>query len=132
MIGAMWWNMVQQLLRQVSVRVDQSHAMSQGDVLHDHVAQQRRFAGTRLSDDVDVLTLVHGRYAKGSSLAPIVALADGDGSLVVHGAKTSRHSFQKPIPRGVRPTSGLPTSALAGKCRQIGFGASRQGNGGWF
>src|SRR5882724_13436115 len=39
-----------------------------------------------------MLAFVNSRYAKGSRITPSVTLPDNDVWLVIHGAKTSRHS----------------------------------------
>ena len=63
--------------------------------------KQRRLARTGFSDDVDVLALVNGRYAKRLGIAPAFAFADDDVWLVIHGSKTSRHSCHRESPRVV-------------------------------
>jgi hypothetical protein len=91
-VGTMRGDVVQQFLRQVAMRVDNPDSMSTSDVLNDQVPQERRLAGTSFSDDVNVLALVGGRYAKRPRVAPSFSLSDYDIWFVIHGAKTSRHS----------------------------------------
>lgn len=64
MIGTMRGNVVQQLFSQIAVGVNQSDTVSEGDVLKNQIAQQGGFARASFSNDVDVLALVFGRYAK--------------------------------------------------------------------
>jgi hypothetical protein len=58
--------------------------MPKGDVLQDEVAEQGRLAGSRFADDVEVLTLVLGGYAKGLGIAPALAFTDCDGWFIAH------------------------------------------------
>ena len=83
--------MIQQFLGKVSVRIDQSDAVSGGDVLHQQIAEKRRFTGTGFADEVEVLAGVGIRKPEGQWLPPVVELSDVD-KRVVHGAQTSRHS----------------------------------------
>jgi hypothetical protein len=89
---------VQQLLGQIAVGVNDANAVAKGDVLDDQVPQERCLAGTSLPDDVDVLALVTGRYAKRLRLPPTVAFSNHDVRVVVHGSKTSRHSCHREVP----------------------------------
>ena len=97
-IRSVRWNVVQQFLRQVSVRINQTNTMSKGDMLEDEIAQKRRFPGTRLSDDVYVLPLVCGRYAKGPRTAPVLSFPYGDVRFIIHDSKTSRHPYAEKVP----------------------------------
>jgi hypothetical protein len=63
-------------------------------MLDDHVPKQSRFAGTCLSDDVDVVTLVGDEYAEKLGFPPAFALSDND-PLVV------QWSFMVPIPTAI-------------------------------
>ena len=81
----------QQFLGEIAVRIDQTNAVSGGDVLHQQVAEQGRLAGTGLADQVEVLAGVGSRKPEGHWLPPVVELSDVD-KRVVHGAQTSRHS----------------------------------------
>jgi hypothetical protein len=97
-IGPPRRNMVQQFFGQIAVGVNDPDPMSKGDVLDDQVSQERRLAGTGLSNDVNMLALIRDRYAKGLRLPPAVAFSDHDVWLVVHGSKTSRHSCHREVP----------------------------------
>jgi hypothetical protein len=90
-------NVVQQFLSQVAVRVNHPDAMSKSDMLDDHIPQQCGLAGASFADDVDVLPLVGDQYAKRLGITPAFAFPDGDEWLVVHGSKTSRHSFPQKV-----------------------------------
>lgn len=90
--------MLQQFLGQIAVRVDESNTVAGGDVLHDEVAEQGRFANAGLADDVNVLAAVGSRNAKEPALAPHFTFPDDD-SVVVHGSKASRHSSHAESPR---------------------------------
>ena len=78
--------------------VDDTDAVTKGDVLGDQVPQERRLAGTGFSDDVNVLALIGSRYAKRLRLPPAVAFSNHDVWLVIHGSKTSRHSGHREVP----------------------------------
>lgn len=54
-----------QSLGKVAVRVNEPDAVAGGDVVHDEIAQQRRFAGAGLADEVEVMALVGRRNAEG-------------------------------------------------------------------
>jgi hypothetical protein len=97
-IGARGRNMVQQFFGQVAVGVNDANAVTKGDVLDDQVTQEGCLAGTGLSDDLNVLALVGGRYAKRLRLPPAVAFSNHDVRVVVHGSKTSRHSCHREVP----------------------------------
>ena len=58
-------NAVEQFFGKVAVRVNEPDAVAGGDVLHDEIAQQRRFSRTRLSDEIEVVALVGSRNAEG-------------------------------------------------------------------
>jgi hypothetical protein len=82
---------------EIAVRVDQSHGVARDDVLEDHVAQQRCFAGACLADDIDVLASVIGRDTEGDISAPSIAFPD-DARLAVYGSRASRHSKRAALP----------------------------------
>jgi len=67
--------------------------MSEGDVLNNEIPQKGRFAGASFSDDVDVLSLVSGRYAKRLRVTPTFAVSDDNGWFIIHGSRISRRSF---------------------------------------
>jgi hypothetical protein len=73
--------------------------------------QERHLAGAGLADDVDVLPLVGDQYAKRLGIAPAFAFADCDGWFVVHGPKTSRHSFPQEVSMSSDIRSGIDLSA---------------------
>ena len=59
------WTATVQSLGKVAVRVDEPDAVAGGDVVHDEIAQQRRFSRTSLADEVEVMALVGRRNAEG-------------------------------------------------------------------
>ena len=66
--------------------------MPQRDVLQDQISQQSSLSSSGFTDDVEVLSFIHGGNAKGLGIAPAWILANDDvGVLIIHGAKTSRH-----------------------------------------
>ncbi len=78
-----------------------------------------------------MLALVKGRYAKGSRITPSVTLSNDNLWLLIHGAKTSRHS----APMEYVPVllDGLLDSLqdeLADNAGRL-FWASQRGNGDW-
>jgi hypothetical protein len=91
MVSALGRDVIQQFLGQIAVRVNQSNAMSKGNVLQNQIAEQCGFARTGLSNDINMLPLISGRYAKRLRFSVAFALADCDG-VVIHGAKTNHHS----------------------------------------
>lgn len=92
-VGPLRRDVVQDLIREVAVRVDEADAVPEGDVLHDHVMQEGRLAAARLADDVDVLPLVGDEDAESLGPAPALALPDCD-LAVAHGPGTSRHPLR--------------------------------------
>ena len=60
------------------MRVNDTNAMPQSDVLNDQIPQKRGLAGPRFSDDINVMPLVFFRYAKGLGISPAVAVSDGN------------------------------------------------------
>jgi len=61
---------VEQFYGKVAVRVNEPDAVPGGDVLHDEVAQQRRFSRASLADQVEVLALVGSRNTEGDFVPP--------------------------------------------------------------
>jgi len=103
-VGSGWRNVVKKAFGQVAVGIDQTEAMPQGDMLDDHVSQERRLAGAGLSDHVDVLALVNLGNAKNQWISPPMSFPNGDECVVIHGSKTSRHSCPKLGLAGGRPS----------------------------
>jgi hypothetical protein len=124
MVGTLGRNVVQQFFGQIAVGINQANTVSKGDVLQNQIAEQRRFAGPGFADDVEVLALVNGRYAKGLGFTPAMTFADCDAGLVVHGAKISRHPCHRKIRVAAGVTGGLPPAVV--------LGARLRDNGGWF
>ena len=60
-------NAIEQFFGKVAVRVNEPDAVAGGDVLHDEIAQQRRFTRTSLADEVEVVALIGSRNAEGDS-----------------------------------------------------------------
>ena len=56
---------VEQFFGKVAVRINEPDAVAGGDVLHDEIAQQRRFSRTSLADEVEVVALIGRRNAEG-------------------------------------------------------------------
>ena len=54
-VGASSWDVVEELLGQVAVRVDDRESSTLDDVLDDEIAEQRTLAGSRFPDHVEVL-----------------------------------------------------------------------------
>src|SRR5258708_17783025 len=77
-VGTLGRNVIQQFLCQIAVRVNQSDAMSKLDVLQNQITEQCCFSRTRFSDDVDMVSLVAGRYTKRLRLSPAFAVSDQD------------------------------------------------------
>jgi len=113
-VGSVWWNVVQQFFGQIAVGINDTDSMSERDVLNDEIPQESRLAGPSFSDDVNVLTLINGRYAKRPRVAPNFALSDDDVWFVIHGSKTSRHSFHKGKPSCLSSLEWIDLSA--GSC----------------
>ena len=55
--------MVEELLGKIAVWINETDTMAECHVLKDHVAQQSRFAGASLADDIDVVTSINGSNA---------------------------------------------------------------------
>ncbi len=91
-VGTGGWDVVQEVVGQVSMRVNEAHPIASGDVLDDEVLEQGRLPDTGLADDVDVLAGILPAKAKRLGAVPAVPLADDDGWFVLHGSKASRHS----------------------------------------
>ncbi len=100
-VGTLRRNVMQQLLGQVAVRVNQSDAMTKLDVLQNEIAEQRRLSRTRFPDDVYVLPLVAGRYAKRHRFSVAISVSD-------HNVWFVRFQNQSPppSPRAVRLNAG--------------------------
>jgi hypothetical protein len=93
MVGALRRDVMQQFLGQVAVGVNYPDSVAKGDMLNDQIPEERGLSGARFSDDVYVLSLVSGRYAKRLRVAPTFAVSDDDGWFVIHGSRISRRSF---------------------------------------
>ena len=92
MVGASRRNMIQQILGQITMRINQADTVTQRDVLQNEVPQQCRLSRTRLANQIKVLALVGRRNAEGPRIAPTVTVTDDDVWFVAHGSKTNRHS----------------------------------------
>src|ERR1017187_5685316 len=123
-ISARGRNVVQQFLGQIAVRVNDAHSMTESNVLDDQIPQERRLAGAGFSDDVDVVALVLDRYAKAPGIAPALAFPNDDAWLVIHGSKTSRHSFHEESPACLN-SFYVESTFTPAEC----FGTRRRGNG---
>ncbi len=127
MIGPPGRNVVQQFLGQIAVGVNDPDSMSKGDVLDDQVPQEGGLAGTGFSDDVDVLALIRGRYAKRLRLPPAVTFSNHNVGLVYSWFQNQSPLLPQRSPRVVGFPWWLEFQSPA-KC----FGARRRGNGDWF
>ena len=104
-----------------------------GNVLDNEIAQESRFTGTGLADDIHVLALINGRYAEGLRIGPPVAFTDCNWRLIIHDSKTSRHSCHRESPPCVwTRVCGWGARALVTGSLANAFGASERGNGDWF
>ena len=61
---------IQQVLNQISVRVNQSYAVIVAQILYDHILQERGLAHAGLADDIDMMAAVFRSYAERSALFP--------------------------------------------------------------
>ena len=128
-------DVMQQFLGEIPMGIDQSDAVTGGDVLNDHVPQQSRLAGTGFPDDIGVMPGILGLEAEQGITAPILALTEDDG---VHDCGFSRHSRPcRKFPRRRLGTVGKRNAApVAGVSMAVGdhwqtlSGASQRGNGG--
>jgi len=107
MVSALGRYVIQQFLGQIAVRVNQSNTMPKFDVLQNQIAQQSSLTRTGLSDDVDVLALVNGRYAKRLRFSPAFAVSDQNVWFV-------RFQNQSPLPK-VPVVSDFVRAADAGR-----------------
>ena len=119
-VGTIRRDVSEDLLGEIAVRVDESDAVAKVNVLKKQIPQQRRFARAGLPDDVDMLALVSRGNAKRQRIPPSVALPDDNVWFVVHGSKTSRHSYRLCVPRafGLTPAASRQgfLRANADKC----------------
>src|SRR4051794_24361401 len=76
MVGSLWWNMVQQFFGQIAMRINNANSMAESNVLNDEIAEEGRLAGTSFSDDINMLPLINGRYAKRLWITPPFTLSD--------------------------------------------------------
>ncbi|HXT13489.1 MAG TPA: hypothetical protein VN873_18195 [Candidatus Angelobacter sp.] len=78
MVGSLWRDMAKQFFGKITVRINDTHAVAERNVLDDQIAQKCRFASAGLSDDVDMLALVLFGYAKALGMTPAFALSNDD------------------------------------------------------
>jgi len=92
LLGTRWRDVIEQFLREITVRVDQADAMPLQDELEDEVAQQCGLARAGLADDVGVKSSIGHIKPKRHLAAPDFAFADVK-VLIVHAAQASRRSM---------------------------------------
>src|SRR5579884_2058898 len=66
-------NVIQNILAQVTVRVDDRQALTVSNVVDRHIGDQRRFTGSGLSDDVNMASPIDPFNSKDRRLALIVS-----------------------------------------------------------
>lgn len=89
-----WWDVVEQFLRQISMRINEADSMPLLDELEDEVAQERRLPGTRFSDDVDVVAgIAQLKTERRFTAAPRLPHADVKVIVHAHAAQASRRSI---------------------------------------
>ena len=88
-------NVKKQILRQIAMRINEADTVALLDELKDEIAQERRFPGTCLSDDVGVIACISQIETKRHLAAPRLPHADVKIMIVhvcVQAAKASRRS----------------------------------------
>ena len=69
-VGAVLRYVIQQVLNQISVRVNKSDAVIVAQILYDHILQERGLARAGLADDIDMMAAVFRSYAERAALFP--------------------------------------------------------------
>ena len=80
---------MQQILRQITMRIQETDAMTLLDELEDEIAQERRLPGTRLADDVGVVSGIAHLEAERHLAAPRLPHADVKVIVHAHAAQAS-------------------------------------------
>ena len=76
-------DVIEQLLRQIAMRVDEAHAVALQDELEDEIAQQRGLSRTRFADDISVVACIrHFKIERRFTAAP--RLPHADVKVIVH------------------------------------------------
>ena len=95
LLGAASRDVIEQLGRQIPMRINETDAVALLDELEDEIAQQRGLPGTRLADDVGVVACIAQFEAERLLAAPCLPHADVKIVFVhgcVHAAQASRRS----------------------------------------
>jgi len=87
-----WRDVIEQFLREITVRIDQADAMPLQDELEDEIAQECGLARTGLADDVGMESSIGHVEPERHLAAPDLAFADVK-VLIVHAAQASRRSL---------------------------------------
>ena len=88
-------NVAEQVLGKIAVRVKETDTVTFSNVLQYQISQQRCLPRAGFADDIHMLSLVRGGYAKILRLSPAETFTDCDEWFVMHGSKTSRHSCRR-------------------------------------
>lgn len=87
------WDVVEQLLRQIAMRVDETNAMALQDELEDEIAQQSGLSRARLANDIGMVTRIrHLKTERRFAAAPRLPHADVK-VIVAHASQASRRSM---------------------------------------
>ncbi len=77
LLRPVWWDVIEQLLREIAMGVDEAHAMTLLDELEDEIAQQRGLSRARLADDIGVVACIrHFKTERRFTAAPRLPHAD--------------------------------------------------------
>src|SRR5260221_4549852 len=66
-------DVAQDFISQIPMWINNSNSVAQGDMLKNQIAKQGGFSRAGLADDVVMLSLINGRYAKRQGIAPSIA-----------------------------------------------------------
>jgi hypothetical protein len=91
-------DLIKQCFSQITMGVYDTDPVSFMNMLNDQIPEESSFAGTSFSQDVNMLTCAFLGDAKDLRITPAGTRADDDGFIVIHDAKTSRHSFHMDDP----------------------------------
>ena len=83
---------MQEFLGKITVGIDDGDAIAPMDVLDNEVAKQGRFSGTRLPDNVAMMTGIQWLEAERHAALVIRAIADDEWVICNHGVRASPHS----------------------------------------
>jgi len=100
-VGSRCWNVFQEFMGQVAVRIDDAYAFAVHDVLENQIPEQGCFSGSHLAEHIDMLSAVNATKTTGLFSAPSVADSDWIDFFAVHGLQASLYSKRKKSPFGV-------------------------------